>query len=119
MDRWPPFEFDRNRSDSHGGEAEKPEVGAAEVRLRDARMAELADGVGAAREEEVDGVCGHPEGPVEEAVSEGLPAAAPGAGEHGGAGGVADGEAGEDLVLHRRRKRLQDVRRGRGHFSDD
>lgn len=59
----------------------------AERRRADARVAELADGAGVAPEDAADGVGVRSSAPFDAEGGDGLPAAAPGAGERGGAGG--------------------------------
>lgn len=63
----------------------------AERRLADVRVAELADGAGVASEDAGNGVGVRAGGPFDAEEGDGLPAAAPGAGERGGAEGVAEG----------------------------
>ena len=49
-----PLELEGEGLDSYASEAEEPEVGAAELPLRDVMVAELGDGTGAVRENGVD-----------------------------------------------------------------
>ena len=110
--------------DPLGGEEGEPLVDVGDRVRADPPGAELADAAGVARQDGADGVGARAAGPVVAEVGGGLPPVDPGAGGSGGADGVAEGEAGDDVLEelpregfqarpHRRRSRIPLRRRRR------
>lgn len=90
--------------DAAAGERDEPVVDAAGRRVVDADVEEGDAGSDVAEKDAVDDGGMRAEGAGEGDHRERLPEVPPGAGEHGGAHGVPEVEADEDLVLQLRRE---------------